>query len=267
MGLCLPHPVYVLPASHQLIEILGSQLLRVLFQEGKKLKAMFSLLRPGIQWKALPRSLGAASTVHDRFQEWRRAGVFQKLWTANLLEYEVCQRLGWEWQSLDSAMTKAPLGGEATGPNPTDRGKCGTKRHVMTEASGPPIAVVITGANRHDKTQVETVLDAITTVGGLSQVSSKKIWIARPVPGNVGCDQHLPVDWDAIARGASTATNYQLMPGDRVFIAENDTIALTGFIGELIGPIERVAGSLSLGTNTVRNTQTLGRSYNQNFRR
>src|SRR4051794_25339417 len=31
--------------------------------------AIFYLLRTGCQWKALPRSLGASSTVHDRFQD------------------------------------------------------------------------------------------------------------------------------------------------------------------------------------------------------
>ena len=48
----------------------------------------------------------------------------------------------------------------------------------------------------------ETVLDAISQVNGLSQVSSKKIWIARPAPHNFGCQQILPIDWDAIAAGA-----------------------------------------------------------------
>lgn len=57
-------------------------------------------------------------------------------------------------------MTKAPLGGEATGPNPTDRGKCGTKRHLLTDGHGLPIGLVVTGANRHDKTQLGAVLDA-----------------------------------------------------------------------------------------------------------
>ena len=65
----------------------------------------------------------------------------------------------------------------------------------------------------------ETVLDAIAQTNGLSQVSSKKIWIARPTPN--GCDQILPVSWDAITRGATTATNYQILPGDRVYIAED----------------------------------------------
>ncbi len=63
------------------------------------------------QWKALPRCFGAASTVHDRFQEWRKAGVFEKLWQAGLAEYDEQLGLEWEWQAMDGAMTKAPLGG------------------------------------------------------------------------------------------------------------------------------------------------------------
>jgi len=43
----------------------------------KAMGAIFYILRTGCQWNALPRSLGASSTVHDRFQEWRKAGVFQ----------------------------------------------------------------------------------------------------------------------------------------------------------------------------------------------
>ena len=119
--------------------------------------ALFYLLCTGIQWKALPRSLGASSTVHDRFQQWVEAGVFEKLWTSGLIEYDVQKGLQWSWQSLDGAMTKAPLGGEETGPNPTDRGKKGVKRHLLTEGNGLPIGLVVTGANRHDKTQVDQV--------------------------------------------------------------------------------------------------------------
>jgi transposase len=50
--------------------------------------AIFYVLRTGCQWKAIPRSLGAGSTVHDRFQQWVEEGVFQKLWKAGLLEYD-----------------------------------------------------------------------------------------------------------------------------------------------------------------------------------
>jgi transposase len=74
--------------------------------------AIFYLLRTGCQWKALPRSLGASSTVHDRFQEWQKAGVFHRMWEAGLERYDELKGLDWEWQSMDGVMTKAPLGGE-----------------------------------------------------------------------------------------------------------------------------------------------------------
>ncbi len=74
--------------------------------------AIFYLLRTGCQWKALPRSLGAPSTVHDRFQEWQKAGVFHRMWGVGLAKYDDLKGLDWEWQSMDGVMTKAPLGGE-----------------------------------------------------------------------------------------------------------------------------------------------------------
>lgn len=122
--------------------------------------AIFYVLTTGIQWKALPRQLGAPSTVHDRFQEWRQAGVFERLWATGLIEFDASVGLDWQWQAIDGAMTKAPLGGEATGANPTDRGKLGTKRHLLTEGHGLPVGLTVSGAKRHDKTQVEAVLEA-----------------------------------------------------------------------------------------------------------
>lgn len=79
---------------------------------------IFYVLRTGCQWKALPRGLGAASTVHLRFQQWRAAGVFARLWQEGLLEYDTRQGLDWEWQAMDGAMTKAPLGGKGNGAEP-----------------------------------------------------------------------------------------------------------------------------------------------------
>ncbi|MBW4640888.1 MAG: transposase [Gloeocapsa sp. UFS-A4-WI-NPMV-4B04] len=46
------------------------------------LEAIFFVLSTGCQWKALPRELGASSTVHDRFQAWCEQGVFERLWQA-----------------------------------------------------------------------------------------------------------------------------------------------------------------------------------------
>jgi hypothetical protein len=82
----------------------------------------------------------------------------------------------------------------------------------------------------------------------------------------VGCEQIMPVDWDAITAGASGQTNYQLMPGDRVYVAADEVTALTNFITRLIGPAEQLTGFSSLTTSTVRGYQTLGRSYNRTRR-
>ncbi len=95
----------------------------------------------------------------------------------------------------------------------------------------------------------ETVLDAVAAIGGISQVSSTRLWIARPAPNGMGCEQILPVDWQEITRGASTATNYQMLPGDRLFIAENKYNRATAAVANLIRPFESIFGFVSLGTS------------------
>lgn len=54
----------------------------------KALQAILYVLRTGCQWNALPRSLGSSSTVHDRFQEWEKAGLFQALFKEGIIEYD-----------------------------------------------------------------------------------------------------------------------------------------------------------------------------------
>ena len=109
--------------------------------------------------------------------------------------------------------------------------------------------VVTEGANLGDQIQRvpitgnETVLDAITQIGGLSRISSKTIWIARPAPADgSGCAQMLPVNWRAIVDAADTQSNWQILPGDRVFIAEDKLVALDNFVDKLVGPFERIVG-------------------------
>lgn len=104
----------------------------------------------------------------------------------------------------------------------------------------------------------ETVLDAVANIGGLSQVSSSKLWIARPAPNGVGCEQVLPVNWEEITGGASTATNYQLMPGDRLFIAENKYAKFTSIVGTTLRPFESLIGFVSLTTSTANRIVRFG---------
>jgi putative transposase len=73
---------------------------------------IFYLLRTGCQWKALPPQFGAPSTVHRYFQEWSRRRIFHRFWKRCLRKYDARRGIGWRWQALDGAMTKAPLGGE-----------------------------------------------------------------------------------------------------------------------------------------------------------
>jgi putative transposase len=61
-------------------------------EDRKAMQAIVFVLKTGIQWNALPGSLGAYSTVHDRFQAWREAGVFGQLMKEGLVEYDEKKR-------------------------------------------------------------------------------------------------------------------------------------------------------------------------------
>jgi transposase len=67
------------------------------------------VLRTGCQWKMLPREYGSGSAAHAHFQQWRRAGVFAKLWAICLKEYDDLKGIDWQWQSVDSATVSAPV--------------------------------------------------------------------------------------------------------------------------------------------------------------
>ena len=123
---------------------------------------IFYVLRTGCQWKALDATgICSGSTAHLRFQEWVSAGVFLELWRVGLERYDELKGLDWSWVSMDGAMTKAPLGGGKTGPNPTDRGKGGVKRSLLTEAQGIPVGLAVDGANRHDMKLVRATVDSL----------------------------------------------------------------------------------------------------------
>lgn len=103
----------------------------------------------------------------------------------------------------------------------------------------------------------ETVLDAIANIRGLPTVASKgEIWIARPAPAGTGADQRLPVNWNAIVRGGSTDTNYQVLPGDRIYLKADSLIVLDTAVAKLTAPLERIFGFLILGNGTVRALQS-----------
>jgi transposase len=126
------------------------------------MNAILFVLRTGCQWNTLNATgICPSSTAHRWFQLWTEAGVFRNFWKLSLEKYDELMGIDWEWQSMDGAMTKAPLGGEKVGPNPTDRGKGGVKRSLLTEGSGIPIGIAVDGANRHDMKLVRETIENI----------------------------------------------------------------------------------------------------------
>jgi polysaccharide export outer membrane protein len=105
----------------------------------------------------------------------------------------------------------------------------------------------------------ENVLDAIEKIGGLPAVSSKrKIWVARPTPANHHCTQILPVDWNAITQGGSTPTNYQIFPGDRIYVRADPFIEADNWLAKVLAPVERVLGITLLGTSVANSFRSGG---------
>ena len=99
----------------------------------------------------------------------------------------------------------------------------------------------------------ETVLDAIGKIGGLPNVASKRrIWVARPAPAGHGPDQTLAVNWEAITQGANTTTNYQMLPGDRLYVMAEPMVTADTLLARMLSPIERLLAVALLGNSTVR---------------
>jgi polysaccharide export outer membrane protein len=118
--------------------------------------------------------------------------------------------------------------------------------YVVTQGAGLGDHVVLLPAKGN-----ETVLDAIGEIQGLSSNQSTRMWIARPGKNDCAGDQILPVDWPAVTQRGDTTTNYQLLPGDRLFVSEDKLVAIDTKLGKLISPMERVLGFTALATQTT----------------
>jgi hypothetical protein len=130
--------------------------------------AILLVLRTGMQWNALNATgVCSSSSAHRRFQEWEQAGVFHELWRQGLLEYDKAVGIDWSFLAADGAMTKAPLGGPRTGPNPTGRAKRGRNGRFSAKPRGSRSGWHTT-AHRRDMKLLEATL-----------VSTP---IARPIP-------------------------------------------------------------------------------------
>jgi transposase len=134
----------------------------------KILTGILFVLKTGIAWDDLPADLGCGcgKTCRHYLQVWHQAGVWQALHALLLAELNAADEIDWSRALIDASFVKAPEGGEDTGPNPTDRGKSGSKHHVLTDAQGVPLNARVTAANVNEVTQVLQVLVYKPAVGG-----------------------------------------------------------------------------------------------------
>ncbi len=127
------------------------------------INGIWYVLWTGCQWKAVHKDwFGVSSSVlHERFQTWQREGRWERILQRMVRYYARKRHVAWKWQSIDSKSVPAPLGGDQTGKNPTDRGKKGSKIHILVDQRGAPLAVYISGANQHDKWFVDEIVFSI----------------------------------------------------------------------------------------------------------
>lgn len=124
------------------------------------LDGIWHVLWTGCQWKSIERGWFdvSSSVLHERFQTWQANGLFALLFKKMVQYYARECKIGWKWQSVDSMMSPTPLGGSKSGKNPTDRGKRGSKVHLLVDERGAPLAIYITGANEHDKWSADDLI-------------------------------------------------------------------------------------------------------------
>jgi transposase len=141
-------------------------------------EAILFRLVTGCSWDVAGRlGKGGETTLRRRRDEWVAAGAFQHLVEEAISAFDKVIGLDLSEVSIDGSLHKAPMGGEGTGPNPTDRGKTGWKWSVATDTNGVPIGWVTEGANRNDSILLAPTLDDVNDRG--LQTDIETLWLDR----------------------------------------------------------------------------------------
>jgi transposase len=113
------------------------------------------------------------STLRRRRDEWIELGVMDRLRRICLEAYDRLIGLEFSDVAVDCCISKAPCGGEKSGPSPVDRGKRGLKRSMAVDAKGIPLGAVSAPANRHDSPLLVATLKAASgSLGALPEGAS-----------------------------------------------------------------------------------------------
>jgi protein involved in polysaccharide export with SLBB domain len=196
---------------------------------------------------------------------------------------EIPQIRGDHLVQQDGTVNLGPYGAVFVAGLTVKEAKEAIEMHLAQYLQTPEISVVVTGFNskvfyliqdgagngrtvvRLPLTGTETVLDVLALTGGLPAQGSKKIWIARPAPDDMHCDQILPVDVDAITRRALTATNYQMLPGDRLYVKAQALVTFQNTIQKLFTPLEQLSGTALLGLSAGQAIRNPGSFFGTGF--
>ncbi len=125
--------------------------------------AVVFVLTSGCAWRHLPPVFAVSpATAHRRFVAWTEAGLWRRLHQRVLDELGAGGQVDWSPAICDAASVRAKRGGTLTGANPVDRGKPGSKLHVLSDRAGPLLAV--SAANTHDSQALQLLVRAIPAI-------------------------------------------------------------------------------------------------------
>ncbi|WP_345071273.1 IS5 family transposase [Phytohabitans flavus] len=129
------------------------------------LAAIVYLVQAGCSWWKLPTQMFgiSRSTAHRRFTQWTADGLWERLHQQFLHRLGVVSEIDWSRAMVDSIAVRAEKG-DLTGPNPVDRGKPGSKIHVLCDRRGVPLTCLICAANTHDSRLLIPLLDSIAPI-------------------------------------------------------------------------------------------------------
>ena len=178
------------------------------------LATLRQFLREGTPWRSLKATTDkvSGSTLRRHLEQWAGIGLL-----AQVHAVLVGMLRGDPTLILDSCSVRAKRGGDLTGPNPTDRGKRGTKYHIATTGDGVPVACAATAANVNDTLVFERLFLAAFAVMARIRTPTKATMpniiaifagSSVPNPASTSAASRTDQDW-ASGAGRSSAA----MPG------------------------------------------------------
>ena len=128
---------------------------------------MLWVLRTGAPWRDVPERFGPWATVWSRFRRWSAAGVWARVLEVLQRAADITGQLDWDTHYVDGTVVRAhqhaagAVGGQDAEALGRSRGGFSTKVHLRAEGGGRPLAIVLSGGERHESRFVEALLAGV----------------------------------------------------------------------------------------------------------